>query len=47
VVLREEEELSQFLTALKIDLQNIPDERLARYRDGSYLIAMKHKASSE
>jgi len=47
VVLREEEEHRQFLTALKIDLQNIPDERFARYRDRAYLIALKRKASSE
>jgi len=47
VVLREEKKLNQFLTALKIDLQNIPDERFARYRDRAYLIALKRKASSE
>ena len=47
VVLREEEELRRYLTALRNDLQNIPDEHLARYKDGSHLIALKRKASSE
>jgi hypothetical protein len=45
-VLREEEERRRYLTALRIDLQNIPDDRLAQYTDGSHLIALKHKVGS-
>jgi hypothetical protein len=42
-----EEVRRRCLEALKTDLQDIPDERLAKFKDGLLLIALKHEVGRQ
>jgi len=42
-----EEDRRRCLEAMKTDLQDIPDERLAKFKDGLRLIVLKHEVGRQ